>query len=117
MNKAPCRKNKKSQKPANYQDYSNNVKHSCKFKMIKIQFPFLLLYFTDTMPKMLEPRVRNQLSDLCSLVYIIYPMAWSRSAIRSSASSIPTLNLINESANPFLILSSLGIEACVIDAG
>lgn len=28
MNKPACRKNKKTKKPANYQDYSNNVKHN-----------------------------------------------------------------------------------------
>ncbi len=30
---------------------------------------------------------------------------------------MPTLSLISESLRPFLILSSLGMDACVIDAG
>src|SRR5690349_21652630 len=36
-----------------------------------------------------------------------FPIAWSRSAIKSSTSSIPTLSRISESLKPFLILSSL----------
>ena len=44
-------------------------------------------------------------------------IALLRSSIKSSTSSIPTLNRINESVKPFFILSSLGIDACVIDAG
>lgn len=47
----------------------------------------------------------------------VYSVACAKSSIKSSTSSIPTLNLINESLNPFFILSSRGMDACVMDAG
>jgi hypothetical protein len=64
------------------------------------------LGFTNIMPE-LEIDVYSR----------FYPIAFFRSSIRSSASSTPTLKRIKESCNPFFILSSLGIEACVIEAG
>ncbi len=48
---------------------------------------------------------------------IYYPIAASKSFIKSSASSIPTLNLIKLSFKPFFKRSSLGILAWVILAG
>ncbi len=45
------------------------------------------------------------------------PIACSKSAIKSSASSIPTLKRISPSVSPFLILSSRGILACVMLEG
>jgi len=45
------------------------------------------------------------------------PMALSRSSIRSSTSSIPTLRRISPSDNPFLMRSSRGMDACVMVAG
>jgi hypothetical protein len=40
-----------------------------------------------------------------------YPIAWRKSSIRSSISSIPTLNRINASVIPMRSLSSFGTEA------
>ena len=46
-----------------------------------------------------------------------YPNARFKSLIKSSLSSIPTLNLINESTTPVFSRSSFGMLACVILAG
>ncbi len=64
-----------------------------------------------------ECDARDDDSSNAADIIKFYPIAIFKSSIRSSASSIPTLRRINESDRPFLILSSLGIEACVIDAG
>ena len=46
-----------------------------------------------------------------------YPMAWARSSIRSSASSMPTLRRMSESLRPDLRRCSAGMLACVMVAG
>lgn len=48
---------------------------------------------------------------------IFYPSTLFKSAIKSSISSIPTLNLTRLSTTPTRSLSSLGIEAWVMVAG
>src|SRR3990170_9148350 len=81
--------------------------------MIKIQFHVYYYTLQIQCQRCGSKKQNYKLAFACT----IYPIACSRSEIRSSASSIPTLNLINESASPFFILSSLGMDACVIDAG
>ena len=72
-------------------------------------------------PNTLSPKIERELSvgEKIHIPFLVedYPIAFCRSSIKSSASSIPTLSRISESDNPFLILSSRGIDACVIVAG
>ncbi len=49
--------------------------------------------------------------------FTYYPIACFKSSIKSSASSIPTLNRMRESVKPFFKRSSRGIDAWVIVAG
>jgi hypothetical protein len=75
-----------------------------------ISFRCLIIYSSSLTNTLTNERLFSGLK-------IGYPIAVFKSPIKSSASSIPTLNRINESDKPFLILSSLGMDAWVIEAG
>jgi hypothetical protein len=73
---------------------------------------------------LLHKALKLQLCDATMLIHAVqfvsplfYPIAFAKSSIKSSASSMPTLKRIKPSTKPFFKRSSRGMLACVMLAG